>query len=86
MYNDTIPKKAWYVTMTDSALSGWGHAEGRTAKYIIGCDTYKQAEDMAEMARHRSEMKYINITSKKPYYNALQYQVSYRDYTQVNWR
>ena len=36
--------KQYYVTMTDTILSGWGQAEGKTNKYIVICDTFEQAE------------------------------------------
>jgi len=30
----TIPKKKWYVTMTDKFMSGWGEARGKTNKFL----------------------------------------------------
>jgi len=81
--SDDIPKKKWYVTMTDKFMSGWGHAKGKTNKFVVGCDTYNQAETVARNARRRSEMKYINITSSKPYYNDRRFLVSYRSYSSL---
>jgi len=78
--SDDIPKKKYYVTMTDRFMSGWGHAKGRTNKFVVGCDTYKQAETIARNAERRSEMKYVNITSSKPYYKGRRFLVSYRNY------
>lgn len=61
-----IPKKAYYVSMTDKFMSGWGMAEGKINKYVIGCDTYEQASTIKRNAQNRREMKYINISSRKP--------------------
>lgn len=58
----------YYVTMTDKFMSGWGMVEGKTNKYVVECDNYEQAELIERNAHKRSEMKYINIRSSKPYY------------------
>lgn len=79
---DKIPKKNYYVTMTDSFMSGWGMSRGRKNKYVVGCDTYKQAEVVLHNAQRRPEMKYPNLTSRKPYYPDNVY-VSYRDFKQL---
>jgi len=77
----TMEKKDWYVTMTDKFMSGWGHARNKTNKLVIGCDTLKEANIVADNARRRSEMKYVNISSNKPYYNSNDKLVSYHDKT-----
>ena len=70
--------RKYYVSMTDSFLSGWGMAENKIRKYIIICDNLKQAREVAECAgRKNSGFKYINITTKKPYYSSKRYVVSY---------
>jgi len=81
--SEKIPKKNWYVTMTDKFMSGWGHARGKTNKFVIGCNTYKQCQRIMRNAKLRDEMIYINYTSKKPYYNDRQFLVSYKDYKQL---
>jgi len=48
----------FYVTMTDTFLSGWGKADGKKAKYIVCCDTYDDAERIEQTAKNRKEMKY----------------------------
>lgn len=58
----------YYVPMTDKFMSGWGMAANKTNKLIIECDSYKDAELIERNARKRSEMRFINICSKKPYY------------------
>lgn len=58
----------YYVTMTDKFMSGWGMAERKTNKFIIVCDSRKDAEVIERNAKKRPEMKYINICIKKPRY------------------
>jgi hypothetical protein len=75
--------KKWYVTMTDKHMSGWGMAKNKTNKYVVICDTYEQAEIIEKNAKKRSEMIYINITSKKPYYNSKRFVVSERRFDEL---
>jgi len=75
-YSDT-QRAAYYVTMTDKALSGWGRAEGRINKLIFLCKDIDEAETVKANALNRSEMKYINICVKFRCYNKGRY------YTQV---
>ena len=63
----------FYVTMTDKILSGWGIAEGKINKLIFECETLEEARIVAENAKNRGDQKYININSKKPYYNNNKY-------------
>ena len=71
----------YYVTMTDKFMSGWGHAMNKINKLVITCDNYDEAVIVADNANNRSEMKYINITSRKPYYNPRYYYVSVHGHT-----
>jgi len=64
----SIELMPYYVTMTDKFMSGWGMAEGKTNKFIVVCETYMDAEIIQKNAEKRDEMKYINITDKKPRY------------------
>ena len=76
----------YYVSMTDKFMSGWGMAKNLTNKLVLECDTYDEALVVKANAEARSEMKYINICDKKPYYNKNSYFVSYHakpDYK--NW-
>lgn len=75
-----IPKKKWYVTMTDKFLSGWGMSAGKTNKLIIGCDTLTQAKTAYKNAKKMKQMKYVNYTSTKPYYDKRRYYISYKNY------
>ena len=68
----------YWVTMTDNFMSGWGMAEGKINKLVIECETLNEAEIVAENARNRSEMEYVNITTNKPYYNDDKYFTSWK--------
>ncbi len=76
----------FYVTMTDKFMSGWGHAQGKTNKLIIECNTVDEAEQIERAARRRSEMKYVNICARRPRYGAhvLESWKTYADMT--GWR
>jgi hypothetical protein len=76
----------FYVTMTDKFLSGWGYAQGRINKLIIECNTINEAEQIEKAARQRSEMKYVNICTRRPRYGAhiLETWKTYSDMT--GWR
>jgi hypothetical protein len=76
-------KMAIYVTMTDKFMSGWGQAEGLINKYVIECESQQQAQICVKNARLRSEMKYINIVRKKPYYNQSRYLVSLKKFSEL---
>ena len=76
----------YYVTMTDSFLSGWGKAKNKIAKYVIACNNREEAEIVAKNARSRDEMKYVNIALERPSYDPKRYQVSYANKTKAkNW-
>ena len=74
-----IPKKRYYVTMTDKFLSGWGHSKGRINKLVIGTNDYQLARTIAKNGRERSEMRFVNIRSSKPYYDKRTHTISYKD-------
>ena len=67
----------YYVTMTDKFMSGWGYAKDKINKLVIECDSMKEAFIIEKNANDRSEMKHINIVSKKPYYSKDRYYTSY---------
>ena len=68
----------YYVTMTDKFMSGWGPARNLINKLIFECDSYEQAQIVADNAAARSDQKYINIVSTKPYYSAKRYLAQYK--------
>ena len=73
----------YYVTMTDKFLSGWGKAKDKINKVVIQCDSLEEAKTVEENARSRSDMKRINIATKKPYYNKDSHLVTFR--TKSDW-
>ncbi|ALA48007.1 hypothetical protein ABE137_12540 [Brevibacillus laterosporus] len=74
-----MENRKYYVTMTDKFMSGWGRASGRINKLVFECDSYYEACTVAENANNRSDMKYVNITSKKPYYSSARYYAQYKN-------
>lgn len=73
----------YYVTMTDKFMSGWGRAEGKINKFVVCCETRQQAETIEKNARKRDEMTYINIRTKKPYYNGNRYLTTYKQFNEL---
>lgn len=69
----------FFVTMTDKFLSGWGEAEGKIAKRVILCKTWREAriiEDGIKNCKNQNDMRYVNICTDFPRYNAKRYKVS----------
>lgn len=69
----------FYVTMTDSCMSGWGRANGLKNKLVLECETYEEALIVKENADKRAEMKYVSISMNEPKYNKNKYLVSWHD-------
>lgn len=67
----------YFVTATDSYMSGWGNAQGKTNKLVFGCTSYDQAETVEGNLKARDEMKYVNICVTKPRYNERRYLVQW---------
>lgn len=69
----------YFVTMTDTMLSGWGNADGKTAKRVILCQTFREAQVIVSglnNCKNRNGMRYINIACKFPKYSEKRYTVS----------
>jgi hypothetical protein len=56
----------YYVTMTDSFMSGWGRASGQINKLVFECDTFEEAETVEAHANNRTDQKYVNICANFP--------------------
>ena len=67
----------YYVTMTDNFMSGWGESENKINKLVIECENYNDALIVKENASYRGDMKYINISNRKPSYNKDRYYTSF---------
>lgn len=75
---------AIYVTMTDNFMSGWGGASKRKSKYVVECDNYDQAAQIERVAKTmRSEMAYVNITTRKPSWPARTHQTTNKHFADL---
>lgn len=73
----------YYVTMTDKSLSGWGMAENKTAKRVVLCKTFREAQIIVSglnNCKDQNGMRYINIAHKFPKYSENRYTVSIDDF------
>lgn len=69
----------YFVTMTDTMLSGWGMAENKISKRVILCKTFRDAQIIVSglnNCKNRNGMRYINIAIKFPKYSEKRYTVS----------
>jgi len=68
--------KKYYVTATDSFLSGWGKSKDKINKIVVECYSYEVARKVYDKLKDRADMKYVNICNTKPYYSKDRYYVS----------
>ena len=70
----------YYVTMTDTFMSGWGHSKGKINKLIFECKDYEEACTVEQNAHDRTDQIYINlcVRASKPYYNKDRYYPQYK--------
>lgn len=61
-----IPDAAFYVTMTDSFMSDWGPAEGKSTVYVALCDNEREAEIVKANAEAREDQENPEIKTVKP--------------------
>jgi hypothetical protein len=71
----------YYVTMTDKFLSGWGMARNKTAKLVIECETYAEAEIVKENALNRTDTKNVSIRTTRPAYPVATHYTDYHNKT-----
>ena len=64
-----IPKAPFYVTTTDTFMSGWGPAEGLTNRLILPCDSMREAKYVSNYAKSRGDQKNVRICTTKPQIN-----------------
>lgn len=65
--------------MTDTFMSGWGQAGGKTNKLVIVCNNWDEAEIVANNAKARTDTKYVSICINKPrYYPKDKYLVQFK--------
>lgn len=85
-----LNKGMYFVCATDKFMSGWGCAENKTAKRIIICRTYREAQRIADAFKRNpySYMIYVNIRTSFPNYPVNKYTSSYSlydDFNNDNW-
>ena len=68
-----IPDAPFYVTTTDTFMSGWGPAENLTNRLILPCDSMREAEFVYSYAKSRNDQKNVRICTAKPQINFWQY-------------
>ncbi len=68
-----IPDAPFYVTLTDTFMSGWGEAHNLTNRLILPCVDRAEAEDVAAYAKQRNDTKNVRICTTKPQLNFWQY-------------
>lgn len=54
-----------YVVATDSFMSGWGLAKGRSL-FAVPCKSWEQSRVVLGNMHNRSEMKYVRVQSNLP--------------------
>ena len=59
--------------MTDSFMSGWGHAKDKINKLIFVCSSFTEVSIVMENAKNRTDQKNINYKTTKPYYSPKKY-------------
>ena len=76
--NNDMSGYKWYVSMTDSFMSGWGKADRQTNKLIFGCNTLEEAEIVEQNANNRTDQKYVSLCMNAPTYNKSRYYVQFK--------
>ena len=61
-----IPDAPCYVLCNDSFMSGWGQATRMTNTCILPCESWEEAEIVAQNARNRADQKRVRIVGDKP--------------------
>lgn len=61
-----IPDAPFYVLSNDSFMSGWGQAEHAINTVILPCESYSEAQIVADYAESRSEQRRVRIVANKP--------------------
>lgn len=75
----------YYVTTTDKFMSGWGQATGLINKLVILCDTYQDAEIVADNANNRDDQKHVGVSGSPPAYFHKRWGTTGSDYQAGNY-
>lgn len=74
----------FYVTTTDSFMSGWGPATGLKNRLIILCDTEEEAKTVCANARGRTDQYDVGYSSEPPPYFHKKWKKTGSDYETGN--
>ena len=74
----------YYVTTTDTFMSGWGTAENRVSKFVIVCDSYADAEIVRYNMRKEPCFKNVRICVNKPHYPTNRYHTSFKTFAECS--
>jgi hypothetical protein len=69
-----------YVSASDSFLSGWGDATGKTSKFVVVCDTQEEVLKTKKWMESQGCFHHIQTHDSKPYFPPGNYHVSIKDY------
>ena len=61
-----IPKAPFYVTLTDTFMSGWGEAKNLTNRLVFPCEDMDEAIGVSEYAKSRTDTADVRIRRTKP--------------------
>jgi hypothetical protein len=75
---EKLIRSKYYVSMTDSVMSGGGIAKGKMHKLVFECDSYEEAQIVYENAKARGDMQWIKISKNKQYYDKTKYFTRYK--------
>ena len=68
-----IPQAPFYVTLTDTFMSGWGKAKNLTNRLVFPCEDMDEAIGVSEYAKSRTDTKNVRICTVKPQIKPWQY-------------
>ena len=80
----TLTDDMWFVVCTDKFLSGWGCADGKTAKRICVCKDLQDASKLCDrlwVYRNQHQLTDIYKTQKFPYFPESEFTTSIDEYS-----
>tara|TARA_R110002012_G_scaffold170775_2_gene335356 strand:+ start:3574 stop:3867 length:294 start_codon:yes stop_codon:yes gene_type:complete len=68
-----IPDAPFYITLTDTFMSGWGKARNLTNRLILPCASLDEAARVEQYAKSRKDTKNVRFCTTKPQIGIGQY-------------
>ena len=72
----------YYVTCTDTFMTGWGTCQNRISKFVIVCDNYNDAYIAQQRMSEQPCFKYVRICANKPHYPESRYHTSFKTFAE----